>query len=107
MEDKEQLDSYWTQLANIGKEVLDQAKQMGFGMSVVEIKHADGKPVLIVRSHTENQKYPDTNTALIGISNALQQSIDDAFDGARTFTVVFSKGKINRVLIDDYRNLVL
>ena len=100
-------DDYILEVVRIAEEVRRQAETTGFGMSDLQIKYADGKPVIVVNSHTENRKYADNEEALADIAPELGQSIARDYDGTRTFTAVFHKGKITRLLVDDYRNNVL
>lgn len=93
---------YWEQLQKVGEEVLEQGRKMGFGTSLVEIKFQDGTPSVITRSISINTLYPDTDTAMRGIAQELNDSIHEGFDGARTFTVVYQHGGVKRVLLDEY-----
>lgn len=99
--------NFWKQLSIVGQEVLDQGKSMGFGMSLVEIKFQDGTPSVLTRSISVNTKYPDDNQAKLAIAQELENATTSGFDGARTYTVVYSRGKINRILFDEYHNHLL
>jgi hypothetical protein len=98
---------FWKALAAVGREVLDQGKAMGFGMSIIEVKFANGEPMVMVRSHTQHLKYPTNNDAMIALNLELQQSQKAQYDGARTFTVVMHQGEIQRILLDEYQNTAL
>lgn len=98
---------FWAELQKVGQEVLDQGKRMGFGMSLVEIKFQDGTPSVLTRSISVNTLYPDAGSAMRAIASDLNQSAEQEFDGARTMTVVFSHGRIKRVLSDEYANHLL
>lgn len=98
---------FWAQLERVGREVLDQGQKMGFGMSLVEIKFQNNLPSVIVRSISINTKYPDDETAKIAIGSQLQTAEADKFTGARTYTVVYDNGHINRVLLDEYQSTLL
>ena len=84
-----------------------QGKKMGFGMSLVEVKFQDGTPSVLTRSISINTIYPDDHSAEIAIAKELDQAHKINFDGARTYTVVYNRGKINRVLFDEYHNHLL
>lgn len=99
--------SFWEQLESIGREVLEQGQKMGFGMSLVEIKFQNGTPSVIIRSISMNTKYPDDLTAKAAIARELEDAENNSFDGARTYTVVYDKGHINRILFDEYHNTLL
>lgn len=99
--------NFWEQMRLVGQEVLDQGKRMGFGMSLVEIKFQDGTPSVLTRSISVNTKYPDSDQAKIAIANQLEDATSTGFDGARTMTIVFTRGKIQRVLLDEYANHLL
>lgn len=99
--------SFWEQMQAIGEEVLAQGERMGFGMSLVEIKFQGGTPSVIIRSISVNTKYPDDTSAKAAIAGELESAEQTEFDGARTYTVVYSKGHINRILFDEYHNVLL
>lgn len=99
--------AFWEQLEAVGREVLEQGQQMGFGMSLVEIKFQHGTPSVIIRSISVNTKYPDDVSAKAAIAKELEDAEQTDFDGARTYTVVYSKGHINRILFDEYHNRLL
>lgn len=99
--------AFWEQLEAIGREVLEQGQKMGFGMSLVEIKFQNGSPSVIIRSISMNTKYPDDLSAKAAIAKELEDAEQNDFDGARTYTVVYSKGHINRILFDEYHNTLL
>jgi hypothetical protein len=98
---------FWVQLEAVGREVLEQGKAMGFGMSLVEVKFQRGTPSVLIRSISVNTRYPDDDAAKTAIAQELEEATQVGFDGARTFTVVYNKGKINRILLDEYHNRLL
>lgn len=98
---------FWEQLASVGKEVLDQGRRMGFGMSLVEVKFQNGAPAVLIRSISVNTKYPDDAQAKAAIGKELETAATTEFDGSRTYTVVFNHGKIQRVLLDEYSSHLL
>jgi hypothetical protein len=98
---------FWTQLEKVGREVLDQGKKMGFGMSLVEIKFRNGEPAVLVRSISINTKYPDDESAKVAIAQQLEHAENTRFEGSRTLTIVYNKGHIGRVLMDEYQNHLL
>ena len=101
------IDQFYTELVRVGKEVLEQGLKSGFGMSLIEIKFEHGVPRVMVTSHTKSLKFGDNDHTRSGIQQLLLDLETQAYDGTRTFTVVVQKGKVNRVLLDDYENKVL
>lgn len=98
---------FWLQLEEIGKEVLAQGRLMGFGTSLVETKFQHGTPSIVIRTMAKNSKFDNNKAARESINAELDADETNSFDGARTFTVVYRKGAIERVLIDEYSNRFL
>ena len=98
---------FWTEWADIGKELIAYGKDVQYGNSLVEIKFMTGKPTVIIRSKSIKKKYAGNDEALQAIAKTLAQSIVDGFDGARTFTVAYNRGNITQVILDEYENSVL
>lgn len=99
--------SFWEQLHAVGEEVLKQGQEMGFGMSLVEIKFQNGTPSVFIRSISVNTKYPDDLSAKAAVARELEEAETAEFDGARTYTIVYNKGHIGRILFDEYHNRLL
>ena len=100
-------EDYWRAMVSVAEEVLSQAKATGFGMSEVSIKYADSKPVIVVRSHSENRRYRDNKQAKRDVEQIMDDDIANGFNGTRSFTAVYDRGHVTRIIIDDYRNIAL
>lgn len=95
---------FWTEWQRIGKDLIEYGEQIKYGNSLVEVKFMGGKPAVIIRSKSIKTKYPTNTEAEMAIAKTLNDSSDDGFDGARTFTVAFNRGNITQVLLDEYAN---
>lgn len=100
-------DRFWEEYMKVGREVLKQGMEMGYGQSLIEVKFQQGTPSVLIRSMSVHNRYPDNTAAKAAIGGQLEQSESERFDGARTFTVIYNKGQINRILTDDYENHIL
>lgn len=105
MTPKEQ--AFWDSLADIGREILGYGDKLDYGNVLMEVKMRDGVPAIIVRSASKNTIFKDNTIAKVAIEKSLKEREDKEFDGAQTFTVIWHKGQINRILVDEYKNLVL
>ena len=104
MNTQQKLDNFWKEYIAVGKEVLEAGKRIGYGMSLVEVKFAEGMPTVLIRSITQNEKYTSNKDATSAILQEVENSISTGFDGARTFTIVLHAGQINKLLLDEYAN---
>lgn len=104
---QQNLDNFWREYIAIGKEVLKAGREIGYGMSLIEVKFQDGEPAVIIRSITQNEKYANSEDAEEAIMSLMSSSRSARFDGARTFTLVYRQGTLNRVLLDEYANRLL
>lgn len=100
-------ENFWREYMKVGEEVLAQGQAMGFGQSLIEVKFQNGTPSVLIRSMSLHSRYPDNVSAKAAIGAQLEQSEVDQFDGARTLTIIYNKGQINRLLTDDYENHIL
>ncbi len=105
MQPKEQ--AFWDSLAEIGRDILSYGDKLDYGNVLMEVKMRDGVPAIIVRSASKNTMFKDNAMAKIAIEKSLSEREKTNFDGAQTFTVIWHKGQINRILVDEYKNLVL
>ena len=101
------MDEFRAEWAKIGEELILHGNDVQYGNSLVEVKFADGKPVVIIRSKSVKTKYPDNSHAELAIGKLLHDSYAAGFDGARTFTVAYNKGNITQVILDEYGNTLL
>lgn len=100
-------EKFWQSYIQIGKEVLQQGTQLGFGFSTIEVKFHHGLPSILIRSHTESRKYAETDEAMKDVLQLLKTSEDLKYKGSRTFTAVYEEGKIRRLLLDEYGTDIL
>lgn len=102
---QEVIESFWTALQNVAKEVLAQGAQYGYGYSMIEVKFKDGLPSVTINSHTESRIYKDQQEAL----NTVMQIVSDTKQkGSQSFTIVREKdGNIHRILLDEYCMTIL
>lgn len=107
MTTQEKIDNFWREYIAVGKEVLDAGKEIGFGMSLIEVKFQEGLPSVVIRSVTKNNKYKDHAEAEISVGKLLEEIKKQNFDGAMTITMVAHQGNINRLLLDEYSNHLL
>ncbi len=98
---------YWEALVKIGQDLLKQSNKLDFGNILMELKVRSGMPAIIIRSANKNTVFKDNSTAKIAIEKSFLDREKEDYDGAQTFTVIWHKGKINRILLDEYQNLVL
>lgn len=99
--------AFWDAYVAVGREVLEQGKKMGFGQSIIDVKFHDGQPAVLIRSIALTTKYPDNQAAKINLAKEIEDAEKGKFDGSRTYTVVWNKGRISRVLLDEYSNHLL
>lgn len=98
---------FWEHWAAVGKEILEYGEDVKYGSSLLEVKFYDGKPAVIIRSKSVKTKYEDNAAAEVAIGKVLTESTKINFDGARTFTVAYNRGKITQVILDQYSNDLL
>lgn len=89
------------------KEVLELGRKYGFGMCILETKFTDGTPQITIKSFTDAVKPETTEDAISSVANTIEGSVQAGYEGARTFTVVFDKKGVNRILGDNYQNINL
>lgn len=89
------------------QEVLELGKHFGFGMCILEIKFTEGVPRMVLKSFTDASKPDTTEDAISSVAHTIESSVDAGYQGARTFTVVFDKRGVNRILGDNYQNINL
>lgn len=89
------------------EEVLSLGKYYGFGMCILEIKFTDGTPRIVIKSFTDALKPETTEDAISSVAATIESSVIAGYEGARTFTVVFDKKGVNRILGDNYQNINL
>lgn len=98
---------FWEEWANVGRDLLAYGEDIQYGMSLIEVKFQGGKPFVIVRSKSVKKKFPTNETAIAGIKKILDESVNEGFHGARTFTVALNRGTVSQVILDEYSNLLL
>lgn len=107
MTTQEKIDNFWREYVAVGKEVLEAGKEIGYGMSLIEVKFQEGLPSVVIRSVTKNNKYNDPKAAEMEVGKLMDNIEKTGFDGAMTITLVAHKGNINRLLLDEYSNRIL
>lgn len=107
MTHQEKIDNFWKEYIAVGKEILEAGKDIGYGMSLIEVKFQEGLPSVVIRSVSKNNKYNNPLEAQTEVGKLMESIEDTGFDGAMTFTVVAHKGNINRILLDEYSNKLL
>lgn len=107
MTTQEKIDNFWREYIAVGKEVLAAGKEIGYGMSLIEVKFQEGIPSVVIRSITKNNKYSDHGEAEIDVGKLLNSIRDDKFKGALTLTIVADGKGANRILLDEYANRLL
>lgn len=105
--EKQALTNFWTEWARLGEEIVQYGKDIGFGMCLVEVKFQDSVPAIVILSRQINTIYKTNDEAKMAIAQVLENSESADFDGARTFTIGFNKGRIVRVILDEYGNKVI
>lgn len=93
---------FWNEWARLGQELLDYGEEIQYGNSFVEVKFQHGTPAVILHSRSIKKIYPDNQGAKLAIAKVLEDSEKGLQNGARTFTVAFTRGKINHVQLDEY-----
>ncbi len=99
--------AFWDRLMDIGKDILKNGEKLDYGNMLMEVKYRKGNPAVIVRSASRNTLFKDNQAAKIAVAKSLDQREASSYDGAQTFTVIWHEGKINRILVDEYQNMVL
>lgn len=98
---------FWEGIYSIAKDLLKGGEKIGYGNILMEMKFRNGLPEVIVRSANKNTVFRDNKLAKIAVEKSFVEREESNFDGAQTFTVIWHKGNINRILLDEYQNLVL
>lgn len=96
-------EAFMKAIIDTAQQVLDQGQLMQYGSASLEIRFEAGVPVMLVRGYTDATKYPDNETAIDKVAETLHERIDSGYVGSKTFTVVFDKRGINRILGDNYQ----
>jgi predicted O-methyltransferase YrrM len=94
-------DAFWQALATAARDVLEQGRSLGYGSVMLEIKFADGVPMVVIANRSTAKRYLASNDALQDIARTLNAAQSQQFKGTQQFTVVFADGAIKRVVVDE------
>jgi len=107
LKEMQRIEKFWTEWADLGKEILAHGKDVQFGHSLLEIKYREGLPSVLVLSKSIKKRFPSDNIAKMSIAQEMEQTEKSTFTGARTWTITYDKGHISHILLDEYSNKLI